>query len=476
MEADPLNLLRSDVPVDLAALVAKMMAKDPARRFETPGAVAQALTPFFKQRNVTLRTEPSTFFQPGSPMEQRQTARGMGSWVRPPWRPLPILVTAGALGLVPLGIIAVIHTRNSGVATSTEKGNTSTTVDETAGNRGGLPTGGGEAEDSRANRPPGEAESIGPMKKNPKPSPSELQKLATSERDGDLARDPGAVAGSGPRAGSAGSSGGVTPTPSGTAANTPVRNSTVSTVAASISDVQLLKTEGLVKSGNFFVLSEEEKVLQGLFNMRPFMAQLESKYNAWAAIIQNEYEFQQLGDYKIQITRELNDFRVAYNNIPAGTPQEGSAKQQAVQQFRVYDSELRQVDSSLELHRKRLVGEAGKRSAEDEFKKARENFMKAKGRLWPDVESLMKRYDELKSNDSVLNALKAVSAQTQARIKIGPSDDLSKKAKQVIAYERTYSPETAPQPKIVSRTKRLDKKKTQDKKVSPGTGNAVDRP
>src|SRR5208337_1122085 len=98
--------------------------------------------------------------------------------------------------------------------------------------------------------------------------------------------------------------------------------------------VDVLKTNGLVKSGKFFVLPEEEKVLQGLFNMRPVMGQLEAKYNAWAAIIQNEYEFQQLSDYKIQITRELNDFRVAYNNIPAGTPQEGSAKQQAVQQFR----------------------------------------------------------------------------------------------------------------------------------------------
>ena len=37
------------MPAELAALVAKMMAKDPARRFQTPGEVAQALTPFFKK-------------------------------------------------------------------------------------------------------------------------------------------------------------------------------------------------------------------------------------------------------------------------------------------------------------------------------------------------------------------------------------------------------------------------------------------
>ena len=48
MDAGPLNLVRPEVPVELAALVAKMMAKEPRRRFQTPGEVAQALTPFFK--------------------------------------------------------------------------------------------------------------------------------------------------------------------------------------------------------------------------------------------------------------------------------------------------------------------------------------------------------------------------------------------------------------------------------------------
>ena len=48
MDAGPLNLVRPEVPAELAALVAKMMAKEPARRFQTPSEVAQALMPFFK--------------------------------------------------------------------------------------------------------------------------------------------------------------------------------------------------------------------------------------------------------------------------------------------------------------------------------------------------------------------------------------------------------------------------------------------
>src|SRR5262249_39486350 len=47
-EATPLTLARPEVPAELAALVAKMMAKAPEHRFQTPGEVARALRPFFR--------------------------------------------------------------------------------------------------------------------------------------------------------------------------------------------------------------------------------------------------------------------------------------------------------------------------------------------------------------------------------------------------------------------------------------------
>lgn len=47
-EAEPLNELRSDVPPELAHVVAKMIAKRREDRYQTPGEVAQALMSFFK--------------------------------------------------------------------------------------------------------------------------------------------------------------------------------------------------------------------------------------------------------------------------------------------------------------------------------------------------------------------------------------------------------------------------------------------
>jgi len=44
----PIRLVRSDVPEDIAAIVTKMMQKDPARRYQTPAEVAEALEPWIQ--------------------------------------------------------------------------------------------------------------------------------------------------------------------------------------------------------------------------------------------------------------------------------------------------------------------------------------------------------------------------------------------------------------------------------------------
>jgi len=160
--ADPLNLVRPEVPSELAALVAKMMAKDPARRFQTPGEVAEALKPLFKPganpasgpspeisrvgqavpspqpvsarcapvQPATLGTAPTPAPRaPSKPsregvaweslieFKQTETVKEPAPAVeasrrqRPPWM-WPSIVAASMLGLITLGVIIYVATDN----------------------------------------------------------------------------------------------------------------------------------------------------------------------------------------------------------------------------------------------------------------------------------------------------------------------------------------------------------------------------
>ena len=87
-DALPLNLARPEVPVELAALVAKMMAKEPERRFQEPEDVAQALTPFFKKGSQGLVSTEGGGFAAGQDVADAANGRhafqggpaGDGSW------------------------------------------------------------------------------------------------------------------------------------------------------------------------------------------------------------------------------------------------------------------------------------------------------------------------------------------------------------------------------------------------------------
>ena len=70
----PLNLVRPEVPAELAAVVAKMMAKDPARRHQEPGDVCRDLLPFVKPGAVSAPV--------GRPVRPRPPSKPPGAAVR----------------------------------------------------------------------------------------------------------------------------------------------------------------------------------------------------------------------------------------------------------------------------------------------------------------------------------------------------------------------------------------------------------
>ena len=64
VEPKPIDEIRSDIPPELAAIVRRMMAKDPSSRFSTPSEVADALVPFTTGGQRTQEQPPSVTPQP----------------------------------------------------------------------------------------------------------------------------------------------------------------------------------------------------------------------------------------------------------------------------------------------------------------------------------------------------------------------------------------------------------------------------
>jgi formylglycine-generating enzyme required for sulfatase activity len=86
MQARPLNLVRPEVPEELAAVVHKMMAKEPAKRYQAPAEVAQALSVFVKCR--------PTVPAPNSALELSVGAEPAGANIAKPERSVQLAIGA----------------------------------------------------------------------------------------------------------------------------------------------------------------------------------------------------------------------------------------------------------------------------------------------------------------------------------------------------------------------------------------------
>ena len=105
-----MNLVRPDVPVELAAVVAKMLAKDPAKRYQTPIEVAKALTPFFKPGQAPATSAASQ--QTDNPVPRASTVTASGAvspteaWSPAQPVPMPIPTARAAVPMLPIPLRA----------------------------------------------------------------------------------------------------------------------------------------------------------------------------------------------------------------------------------------------------------------------------------------------------------------------------------------------------------------------------------
>ncbi len=125
-DATPLNAVRPDVPAELAALVAKMMAKEPENRFQTPAEVAEALSPFFEpvakpgsgsspRTSRVERAAPCLESVGGASLPVKPKVRpASASAPRPPWGRASAVAGVLLLALVVASVV-IFRTRNGAI-------------------------------------------------------------------------------------------------------------------------------------------------------------------------------------------------------------------------------------------------------------------------------------------------------------------------------------------------------------------------
>ncbi len=201
MDADPLNRVRPEVSSELAALVAKMLAKDPDLRFQTPGDVAQSLTRFFKPgtatgsgsnheiRQVVVAAPPPQKAETPAPeptalgglIEIKDTegsisgvrsrsASGLGSASGSRKKTGPIVVAASLFGLIAAGGVA--YTLQSNKAETANPGSTSRPAETHVGTQAPAAVAATEPESSATDSiespvPPKRKKAAVPTKKRP---------------------------------------------------------------------------------------------------------------------------------------------------------------------------------------------------------------------------------------------------------------------------------------------------------------------
>src|SRR4051812_19066590 len=114
-----------------------------------------------------------------------------------------------------------------------------------------------------------------------------------------------------------------------------------------------LTDRGLTRAGKYFVVAGEVGVLQEVYNMRPLMADMEAKFRVWAAILQNEYEWQNLTDYGLWLGGHITDVNQQIGQMPQRSPLERLALAEAQRYRQRVDQEIRDTNTAIAQRQKR---------------------------------------------------------------------------------------------------------------------------
>ncbi|MGP0069739.1 MAG: protein kinase domain-containing protein [Isosphaeraceae bacterium] len=486
MDAPMLNMVRPDVPMELAILVATMMAKEPERRFQTPREVSQALAPFLKKENPAAQDSKPEVSLANATMPQRQAA-GMGPVpMHPTMNVAPVPAPPAQAGshwetLVETGEakglsdeIQAMREKDRGVPVWLWPAVAAGLLLVGLGVGWGLRTNSGTTESGRgpvpslASSPP--AKPTVPVRPAPDPiqpppstpartagdlkAPAE-QRIATSfdrerpapaearrrvDADSIARAEPADTRPAPTKAGEA-------PKPAAEApaavAEAPKAKPEEEPVPADASPEEvLLVKRGLKKVGMFYVVPTEDEIAAGYLKVVPYYNVMEAAMNELAQAVQIENYVRELDDTRINLRAYINDLNAQLGSLP-NTVVNRLARQSIQQEIQLAQANLGNANREYAIAIKRVVPPRKKQALTDEFQKRRADFLDATKELRPTVDKAMKEYNEIKKDPEVTSAIRVLKEKAKAPLAIGPSAGFKKAVANLKSAEQmvSYNPE-----------------------------------
>jgi serine/threonine protein kinase len=479
MDAKPLNVARPEVPAELAALVAKMMAKEPERRFQTPKEVAQALVPFFKKGETSLKNTGTALPQFGGtpsapragdgaalaappaspdfaairtgPADAGETkplqaaGAAKASSRRPPW-----LWPAAASGILLLGLVAV----SGMVTTKTPKavvepvdipGDAKVIIDgkEDPITRPGRIGPEAAVPSPRSDATPTRQAPAAPQATTTEPQPRRPSSVDTTARVMDvpekkpepIAERPAGAIDQEPLASRTGQPAGEVPS---------VKEATTPALAAFApgSPEDGLAARGLTLLGSVAVVAEERRALDTYRQIRPLIDELSQAYGLYAQAFQNAELLAEMVQSRLELAAQIDALGKNLRGMPNG-PRATSLQRQEYQTAQAYHDNLTQQRTQTVQTIERLEGHQvspeRKQELTSNFVTKKTAFLKAEPEFTKLFEKARQEYARLRSDKDVKELLEKIRMSTKTATRLGPSKQLDTAMNMVRRVKRECS-------------------------------------
>jgi serine/threonine protein kinase len=484
MDAKPLDVVRTDVPAELAALVAKMMSKEPERRFQTPKEVAQALVPFFKKGETPHKNAGVELYQSGDmpsapraadgaalaaapaspepaairtgPADETETkplpaAAILGaSSRRPPW-----LWPAAASGILLLGLVAV----SAMMMTSKTPEGVVKLVDRPRD--ADVIIDGKEAPVTRPGRiepeaavPPPRSDSTpttqAPVERQARtnePQPRGPSSVDMSSRVVDvpekkpepIAERPAAAIGQEPVATRTGQPAREVPTAKEAA--TPPQPT-----FAPGSPEEGLAARGLTLLGSVAVVAEERRALETYQQIRPLIDELSQAFGLYAQALQGAELLAEREQVRLELAAQIDAAGKNLRNMPNG-PRATSLQRQEYQAAQAYQDNLIELRTqnvqTIERLRDQQVPPDRTQELASNFVTKKTAFLQAEAEFTKLLEKAKQDYAHLRSDKGVKELVEKIRMSTKTATRLGPSKQLETAVSTIRRVKRECSSDMA---------------------------------